>query len=110
MFSSAFKADHLWVNLQLVINHLKVLKKKKTEQAQRARKEVANHLAAGKDERAQIRTEHIIQEDHLMEATEILELYCDLLLAWFSLIQATKELDSGLAEPKSALIWAAPQL
>ncbi|KAF3817679.1 hypothetical protein GH733_012966, partial [Mirounga leonina] len=41
---------------------------------------------------------------------EMLELYCDLLLAWFSLIQATKKLDSGLAESVSTLIWAAPCL
>ncbi|XP_014384650.1 PREDICTED: IST1 homolog [Myotis brandtii] len=41
---------------------------------------------------------------------EILELYCDLLLARFSLIQATKDLDSGLAESVSTLIWAAPRL
>ncbi|XP_036202584.1 IST1 homolog isoform X6 [Myotis myotis] len=41
---------------------------------------------------------------------EILELYCNLLLARFGLIQATKELDSGLAESVSTLIWAAPRL
>ncbi|KAF5919526.1 IST1 homolog [Diceros bicornis minor] len=110
MFSSAFKADRLRVNLELVVNRLKLLEKKKTQQAQKARKEVVGHLAAGKDEGGQIRVEHIIREDYLMEAMEILELYCDLLLARFSLIQATKELDSGLAESISMLIWAAPHL
>ncbi|XP_045389113.1 IST1 homolog [Lemur catta] len=111
MFSSTFKADCLWVNLQLVINHLKVLEKEeKTEPAQKAREEVADHLAAGRHEGAQIRREHIVQEDHLMEATEILGLYCDPLLARLSLIQPTKEPDSGLAKPVSTLIWAAPQL
>uniref|UniRef100_A0A8C5ZM38 IST1 homolog n=1 Tax=Marmota marmota marmota TaxID=9994 RepID=A0A8C5ZM38_MARMA len=110
MFSSTFKADRLRVNLHLVINRLKLLKKKKIEQTQRARKEVADHMATGKDERALIRVEHIIQEDYLVEALEVLELYCDLLLARFSLIQATKELDSGLAEYISTLIWAAPRL
>ncbi|XP_070254503.1 IST1 homolog isoform X2 [Myotis yumanensis] len=110
MFGSVFKADRLRVNLQLVVNRLKLLERKKTEQAQKARKEVADHLAAGKDERARIRVEHIIREDYLVEAMEILELYCDLLLARFSLIQATKELDSGLAESVSTLIWAAPRL
>ncbi|XP_036919608.1 IST1 homolog isoform X2 [Sturnira hondurensis] len=82
----------------------------KAEQAQKARKEIADYLAAGKDERARIRVEHIIREDYLVEAMEILELYCDLLLARFGLIQATKELDSGLAESVSTLIWAAPRL
>jgi vacuolar protein sorting-associated protein IST1 len=34
--------------------------------------------------------EHIIREDYLVEAMEILELYCDLLLARFGLIQSMK--------------------
>uniref|UniRef100_A0A2I2ZDY2 IST1 homolog n=1 Tax=Gorilla gorilla gorilla TaxID=9595 RepID=A0A2I2ZDY2_GORGO len=96
MLGSGFKAEHLRVNLRLVINQL----------AQKARKEIADYLAAGKDERARIRVEHIIREDYLVEAMEILELYCDLLLAQFGLIQSMKELDSGLAESVSTLIWA----
>ncbi|KAJ6652519.1 hypothetical protein lerEdw1_011489 [Lerista edwardsae] len=110
MLSSGFKAERLRVNLRLVINRLKLLEKKKTELAQKARKEIADYLAAGKDERARIRVEHIIREDYLVEAMEILELYCDLLLARFGLIQSMKELDSGLAEAVSTLIWAAPRL
>ncbi|XP_061863602.1 IST1 homolog isoform X2 [Colius striatus] len=110
MLGSGFKAERLRVNLRLVINRLKLLEKKKTELAQKARKEIADYLAAGKDERARIRVEHIIREDYLVEAMEILELYCDLLLARFGLIQSMKELDSGLGEAVSTLIWAAPRL
>ncbi|XP_054856274.1 IST1 homolog [Eublepharis macularius] len=110
MLGSGFKAERLRVNLRLVINRLKLLEKKKTELAQKARKEIADYLAAGKDERARIRVEHIIREDYLVEAMEILELYCDLLLSRFGLIQSMKELDSGLAEAVSTLIWAAPRL
>ncbi|XP_015283703.1 PREDICTED: IST1 homolog [Gekko japonicus] len=110
MLGSGFKAERLRVNLRLVINRLKLLEKKKTELAQKARKEIADYLAAGKDERARIRVEHIIREDYLVEAMEILELYCDLLLARFGLIQSMKELDTGLAEAVSTLIWAAPRL
>ncbi|MEJ1276063.1 hypothetical protein NN561_006965 [Cricetulus griseus] len=88
MLGSGFKAERLRVNLRLVINRLKLLEKKKTELAQKARKEIADYLAAGKDERARIRVEHIIREDYLVEAMEILELYCDLLLARFGLIQS----------------------
>ncbi|XP_063169166.1 IST1 homolog isoform X2 [Candoia aspera] len=110
MLGSGFKAERLRVNLRLVINRLKLLEKKKTELAQKARKEIADYLSAGKDERARIRVEHIIREDYLVEAMEILELYCDLLLARFGLIHSMKELDSGLAEAVSTLIWAAPRL
>uniref|UniRef100_A0A8C9PRP2 IST1 homolog n=1 Tax=Spermophilus dauricus TaxID=99837 RepID=A0A8C9PRP2_SPEDA len=105
MLGSGFKAERLRVNLRLVINRLKLLEKKKWDL-----KEIADYLAAGKDERARIRVEHIIREDYLVEAMEILELYCDLLLARFGLIQSMKELDSGLAESVSTLIWVAPRL
>ncbi|EPY81988.1 hypothetical protein CB1_000691009 [Camelus ferus] len=42
------------------------------QQAQKTRKEVTDHLAAGKDERAWVRVEQIIREDYLVEAVEIL--------------------------------------
>lgn len=60
------------------------------KKAQKVRKEVAAQPAAGKDEWAWIRGELIILEVYLVEAMEFLELYCDLLLAQFSLIQITK--------------------
>ncbi|XP_072278648.1 IST1 homolog isoform X2 [Pyxicephalus adspersus] len=110
MPGNGFKPERLRVNLRLVINRLKLLEKKKTEMAMKSRKEIADYLSCRKDERARIRVEHIIREDYMVEAMEILELYCDLLLARFGLIQSMKELDSGLAEAVSTLIWAAPRL
>ncbi|XP_068609730.1 IST1 homolog [Brachionichthys hirsutus] len=110
MLGSHFKSERLRVNLRLVINRLKLLEKKKTELAQKARKEIADYLLMNKDERARIRVEHIIREDYLVEAMEILELYCDLLLTRFGLIQTIKDLEPGLQEAVSTLIWAAPRL
>nr|XP_057934000.1 IST1 homolog isoform X4 [Doryrhamphus excisus] len=105
-----FKAERLRVNLRLVIQRLKLLEKKKSELAQKARKEIADYLSAGKDERARIRVEHIIREDYLVEAMEVLELFCELLLTRFGLIKSMKELDPGLQEAVSTLIWAAHRL
>lgn len=68
---------------------------KKAELAQKARKEIADYLAAGKDERARIRVEHIIREDYMVEAMEILELYCDLLLSRIGLVQSMKYVSLG---------------
>lgn len=69
---------------------MKLLEKKKTELAQKARKEIADYISAGKYERAKIRVEHIIREDYMVEAMEVVEMYCDLLLARFGLIQQMK--------------------
>lgn len=110
MFSSGPAYNKLKTNLRLCINRLKLLEKKKTELALKSRKEIADYMAIGKAERAKIRVEHIIREDYLVEAMEILEMYCDLLLARFGLIQQMKTLDEGLAEAISSIIWVAPRL
>ncbi|XP_015433350.1 PREDICTED: IST1 homolog isoform X2 [Dufourea novaeangliae] len=110
MFSSGPNYTKLKTHLRLAINRLKLLEKKKTELAQKARKEIADYIAAGKVERAKIRVEHIIREDYMVEAMELLEMYCDLLLARFGLIQQMKNLDEGLAEAISTIIWAAPRI
>ena len=110
MLSSGCNYSKLKTNLRLAINRLKLLEKKKTELAQKSRKEIADYLANGKIERSKIRVEHIIREDYLVEAMEVVEMYCDLLLARFGLVQQMKTLDEGLAEAISSLIWAAPRL
>ncbi|XP_057320167.1 IST1 homolog [Microplitis mediator] len=110
MFSSGPNYTKLKTNLRLAINRLKLLEKKKTELTQKARKEIADYIAGGKVERAKIRVEHIIREDYMVEAMELMEMYCDLLLARFGLIQQMKNLDDGLAEAISTILWAAPRM
>lgn len=41
---------------------------------------------------------------------EVVEMYCDLLLARFGLVSQMKELDEGIAEAVSSIIWVAPRL
>ena len=90
MFSSGANYSKLKTNLRLAINRLTLLEKKKTELAQKARKEIADYITEGKYERAKIRVEHIIREDYLFEAMELVEMYCDLLLSRFGLLQEIK--------------------
>jgi len=110
MFSSGANYSKLKTNLRLCINRLKLLEKKKSEMAMKSRKEIADYMQGGKLERAKIRVEHIIREDYMVEAMEVLEMYCDLLLARFGLIQQMKTLDDGLAEAISSILWVAPRL
>ncbi|XP_074598915.1 increased sodium tolerance 1-like protein [Brevipalpus obovatus] len=110
MVGTASMYNKLKTNLRLCIQRLKLLAKKKTELTQKARPEIASYLHSDKVDRAKIRVEHIIREDYLVEAYEILEMYCDLLLTRFSLIEQMKTLDEGLVEPISSLIWSAPRI
>ncbi|GFV18665.1 IST1 homolog [Trichonephila clavipes] len=101
MMSTGCNYSKLKTNLRLSINRLKLLEKKKTELAQKSRREIADYLANGKLERSKIRVEHIIREDYLVEAMELVEMYCDLLLARFGLVQQMKFIfiSSFLAKP-----------
>lgn len=110
MFSSGPNYTKLKTNLRLAITRLKLLEKKKSELTEKSRREIADYISAGKYERAKIRVEYIIREDYLVEALEIVEMYCDLLIARFGLIQNMKELDEGIAEAVSSIIWVAPRL
>uniref|UniRef100_A0A5S6Q0S5 IST1 homolog n=1 Tax=Trichuris muris TaxID=70415 RepID=A0A5S6Q0S5_TRIMR len=110
MFSVGPNYPKLKTNLRLAVNRLKLLEKRKTELAQKMRKDIAECISQGKEDRARIRVEHIIREDYSVEALELVEMLCELLLARFDLIQHMKMLDDGLEEPVNSILWAAPRI
>jgi len=69
---------------------------------------MAQLLEAGKVESARIRVENIIRSDITTELHEILELYCELLLARTGLMESPT-CDPGLEEAVKSLIYAAPR-
>lgn len=69
---------------------------------------MAQLLEAGKVESAKIRVENIIRSDITTELHEILELYCELLLARTGLMESPT-CDLGLEEAVKSLIYAAPR-
>jgi len=72
------------------------------------RRAMAGLLESGKVESAKIRVENIIRSDITTELHEILELYCELLLARTGLMEAPT-CDPGLEEAVKSLIYAAPR-
>jgi len=102
--------DKLKTNLKVAIERLKLIEKKKTENARKATIEIAELLKINKYDRARIKVEHIIREDYMIEALEIIEMYLDLLLARFGMLQYTNELESGLEECVISILWAAPRI
>uniref|UniRef100_A0A915HSD6 IST1 homolog n=1 Tax=Romanomermis culicivorax TaxID=13658 RepID=A0A915HSD6_ROMCU len=107
---SALNYSKLKTNLRLAINRLKLIGKKKTELTQKSRKEIADYILASKEDRARIKVEQIIREDYYVEAFELLEMFCDLLLARFGLVEQMKTIDKGLEEAINSIMWAAPRL
>jgi vacuolar protein sorting-associated protein IST1 len=72
------------------------------------RRAMAQLLDVGKEESARIRVENIIRSDITIELYEILELYCELLLARAGLLEA-QQCDPGLEEAVKSVIYAAPK-
>ncbi|KAI1155228.1 regulator of Vps4 activity in the MVB pathway-domain-containing protein [Nemania diffusa] len=72
------------------------------------RRAMAQLLEVGKIDSARIRTENIIRSDINTELNEILELYCELLLARAALLESPT-CDPGLEEAVKSIIYAAPR-
>lgn len=73
-----------------------------------ARRQMAQLLDGGKVDSARIRVENIIRSDITTELHEILELYCELLLARGGLLDSPT-CDPGLEEAVKSIIYAAPK-
>ncbi|KAH9920202.1 DUF292-domain-containing protein [Epithele typhae] len=96
--------------VRLGVQRLRTLQEKKLAQAKASRRDIALLLEKGRLETARIKTENIINEDIYVELLELLELYCELLIARFGLLdQSTREPDPGVSEGVCAIIFAAPR-
>ncbi|KAL7006214.1 Vacuolar protein sorting-associated protein ist1 [Cystobasidiomycetes sp. EMM_F5] len=86
-------------------------KKKNESLAKKSRREVALLLEQGKIETAKIRTESLILQDAHNELLELLELYLELILARFGLLEtaspSSKEPDEGVREAICAVVYSA---
>ncbi|KAJ2814072.1 Vacuolar protein sorting-associated protein ist1 [Coemansia furcata] len=105
-----FNVTKFKVELKLAINRLKLLQAKKSSLNLKARREIAPLLEAGKIESATIRVENIIREDLNVEALEMAELYCELLIARAGLIDQSRTVDPGVSEAVHSLIYASARV
>ncbi|CAB9512123.1 IST1 homolog [Seminavis robusta] len=114
MFSrGSFDATKLKAALKLASSRFDVAKNKKMALMKQNMREVAVLLAEDppKEEKARIRTERLIKDDYLIEAYEILQLECQLLVERVQLIKHLKmECPPDLVPCVSDLIYAAPRV
>ncbi|KAI9742763.1 MAG: hypothetical protein M1818_003492 [Claussenomyces sp. TS43310] len=108
MAPSATLTTRLKVQLKLSIARLRMVQQKDEAESKMQRRAMAQLLEAGKIESAKIRVENIIRSDITTELHEILELYCELLLARLGMLEAAT-CDAGLEEPVKSIMYAAPR-
>jgi len=98
-------------SFRLSVQRLRIAQQKKEAQAKSSRRDIALLLEKGKTESARVKVEAIINEDITLELYELLELYCELLIARFGLLdQNTHDPDPGISEGVCSIIHAAPRI
>ena len=98
------------MHLKLAINRLRLQRNKKQQAIKVQRHEIASLLTLGKEDSARIKVEQIIQEDNVLEAYDVLELYCELLSARMQIIVASVECPPDLVEAVVTLIFASSRV
>ncbi|KAL0424742.1 UNVERIFIED_CONTAM: ist1 [Sesamum radiatum] len=73
------------------------------------RKEIAEFLQAGQEAIARIRVEHVIREQNTWEVYEILELFCEFVLARVPILESQRECPTELREAVASIIFSAPR-
>ncbi|CAN1826377.1 IST1 homolog [Linum perenne] len=73
------------------------------------RKEIAQFLQAGQESIARIRVEHVIREQNIWAAFEILELFCEFVLARIPILDTQKECPAEVREAVASIIFASPR-
>ena len=69
------------------MQRLRILQEKKAALAKTARRDIATLIEKGKIETARIKVENVIHEDVHLELLELMELYCELLISRFGLLE-----------------------
>jgi vacuolar protein sorting-associated protein IST1 len=98
------------MQLRMAINRMRLLKSKSTERSNQAKKEIADMLAHDKERLARIRVQAVIFDDYLVEAYNMVELYCETVATRIDLINTTRLCPPDMRMAVCSLIFAAPKL
>ncbi|XP_075645507.1 uncharacterized protein LOC142616564 [Castanea sativa] len=108
-FSKGFKAAKCKTLLKLTIPRIKLLRNRREIQIRQMRRDIAKLLETGQEATARIRVEHIIREENMMAAQEILELFSELIAVRLPIIETQRECPLDLKEAISSVCFAAPR-
>eukprot|EP00249_Psilotum_nudum_P015203 c25212_g1_i1 orf=284-2140(-) len=109
MFGRSFNSAKCKTLLKLAVSRIKLLKNKRDIQLKQMRRDLAQLLQTSQEPSARIRVEHIIREQNIMAAYEIIELFCELIAVRLPIIESQRECPIDLREAISSVIFAAPR-
>ncbi|KAK1551129.1 hypothetical protein Q3G72_030765 [Acer saccharum] len=109
MLHRSFKSAKCKTSLKLAASRIKLMKNKRDVQVKQLKKELAKLLESGQVQTARIRVEHVVREQKIMAAYELLEIYCELIAARLPMIESQKNCPIDLKEAISSVIFASPR-
>nr|XP_029122334.1 IST1 homolog isoform X1 [Elaeis guineensis] len=95
--------------LNLAISRIKLLHNKRELQLKNMRREIFQYLQTGQEAIARIRVEHVIREQNILAAYEIIELFCEFVLARVPILETQRNCPSELQEAVASIIFASPR-
>ncbi|OIW15733.1 hypothetical protein TanjilG_04268 [Lupinus angustifolius] len=110
MLRGSFKPAKCKTALKLVVSRIKVLKNKKEAEVRKLKMELAQLLNSDQEQTATIRVEHVIREEKLLAAYDLVEIYCELIVARLPIIESQKNCPIDLKEAISSVTFASPRL
>ncbi|KAI4387958.1 hypothetical protein MLD38_000340 [Melastoma candidum] len=108
-YAKRFMASKCKTLLKLTIPRIKLLRNRREIQIKQMRRDIAKLLGSGQEATARIRVEHIIREEKMMGAQEIIELFCELIAVRLPIIEAQRDCPIDLKEAISSVCFAAPR-
>lgn len=109
MLHRSFKPAKCKTSLKLASSRIKLLKNKREAQVKQLKRELAQLLDAGQERTARIRVEHVVREEKTLAAYELIEIYCELIVARLPIIESQKNCPIDLKEAISSVIFASPR-
>eukprot|EP01012_Entosiphon_sulcatum_P019219 TRINITY_DN2405_c0_g1_i1.p1 TRINITY_DN2405_c0_g1~~TRINITY_DN2405_c0_g1_i1.p1 ORF type:complete len:275 (-),score=43.00 TRINITY_DN2405_c0_g1_i1:59-802(-) len=94
----------------MAVTRLQMQRNKKENTLKLQRREIANLLQQGKEESARIKVEVVIRDAYVIEAYEIIALFCDLVCTRIQLLVESRSCPLDMKEAVSSLIWCAPRV
>ncbi|GER29314.1 regulator of Vps4 activity in the MVB pathway protein [Striga asiatica] len=109
LFRSPFNPSKCKTMAKMAVARVKLLRNKREVVIRQMRRDIAMLLESRQDATARIRIEHVIREQNIMAANELIEIFCELVVARLSIIAKQRECPADLKEGISSLIFAAPR-
>ncbi|XP_010526826.1 PREDICTED: uncharacterized protein LOC104804285 [Tarenaya hassleriana] len=109
LFRRGFNPSKCKTAAKMAMARIKLLRNKRQVVVKQMRRDIAMLLQSGQDATARIRVEHVIREQNILAANEIIELFCELIVTRLTIITKQRECPADLKEGIASVIFAAPR-